>query len=375
MSESQKNKVVVFGDLHFGIRGDSVIFQNYQRKIATEVIFPYLEEHKNEIAQLVFLGDIFDRRKVINISTLQFAKWFFNNLRDFNIDIIVGNHDVYYRNTNNINSPTLIFEEYKNITVHDYIAFDKDGFLFVPWINIENIEQIMESIKASQSKVLFGHLEINNALLIGTQRCDFGMDMETFSKFDLVMTGHFHRRQQFGNILYTGCLWELTRDDSFQEKGFYVLTMGDDYALKDIKFIPTTDRFKIFNSVHYDEHILQKLPKTNTPVVDLILPDSRREELRDTYVKVYFESNRNQILWTAFLEKLNSFNPAEVSFQEVTSKEDDEESDNFVIKVENNDMLEVIHTYITDSIHDKKRQEDLFSLFAELYKEASQMEI
>lgn len=369
-----RNKVIVFGDLHFGIRGDSIVFQSYQKTIISELILPYLNSNKDQIKSLIFLGDIFDRRKSINISTLQLAKWFFSQLKEFEIDMIVGNHDVFYRNTNDINSPKLIFEEYNNITVYDSLPVQKGTFLFVPWISPDNMERTLDTIKTSDAKYLFGHLEISNAILIGTQRCDFGLSPHIFKNYGIVFSGHFHARQTFNNILYTGCIWELTRDDSYQDKGFFKLTLNEKGELDNIEFIPITDKFKIFNTVVYDENILQKQPEnTKTPILDLILPMSLKPVLENRYVKVIYSSNKNQLLWSKFLERLNSFNPAEISFQESISESEDNNED-FVIKAENNDILDVVKSYLNDIATSETMKEDVFQVFVELYKEAFQME-
>ena len=369
-----KNKIVVFGDLHFGMRGDSIVFHEYQKEIILKRILPYLNENKEDISRLVFLGDIFDRRKSVNISTLRLVKWFFSQLVDFEIDIIVGNHDVFYRNTNEVNSPSLILEDYKNITVYDDLPVQDGPFLFVPWISPESSEEALKIISESNAKILFGHLEINNAILVGTQKCDFGLNSDLFSKFKYVFSGHFHKRQMFANIIYTGCLWELTRDDAYQTKGFFVLTMENN-DVSDIEFVKITDKHKIFKTIQYDENILQKTPPTKVPILDLILPLESKESIEHKYVKVVYESNKNQYLWSQFLERLNSFNPAEITFQEKeTESADVDENSDFVINAGNNDILEVVKTYLPEISSDQEMQNDIFQVFTELYKEAFQME-
>lgn len=371
-----KNKVIVFGDLHFGMRGDSSIFHEYQKEIILKKILPYLNENKENISRLVFLGDIFDRRKSVNISTLKLVKWFFSQLREFKITMIVGNHDVFYRNTNEVNSPSLILREYENITIYDHLPVQEGSFLFVPWISPETNDEALSLIQKSTAKILFGHLEINNAILIGTQRCDFGFNSDIFSHFQYVFSGHFHKRQTFGNIIYTGCLWELTRDDAYQDKGFFTITMADD-EIEDVSFVKVTDKYKIFRSIYYDENILQKTPPTNIPALDLILPLASREDIEHKYVKVIYESNKNQYLWTIFLERLNSFNPAEIVFQEkeMENSNSDEDDVQFIIKAGNNDILEVVKMYLPEITSSEKMQTDIFQLFVDLYKEAYQMEL
>ena len=98
-------KLALISDTHAGARGDSAIFNEFFFKFWENVFFPYLKE--NNITQICHLGDVVDRRKFINYVTLNsWRKRFFDKLTENNIqmDVIVGNHDVTYKNTNEINA-------------------------------------------------------------------------------------------------------------------------------------------------------------------------------------------------------------------------------------------------------------------------------
>ena len=98
-------KIALLNDTHFGVRNDSPAFLEYQVKFYEEQFFPYLEE--NNITTLIHLGDVTDRRKFINFKTASvFREKFFKRLWDMKIDthIIIGNHDTYYKNTNEVNA-------------------------------------------------------------------------------------------------------------------------------------------------------------------------------------------------------------------------------------------------------------------------------
>ena len=98
-------KIALINDTHAGARGDNPLFNEYFFKFWENTFFPYLEEHN--IKQIIHLGDVVDRRKFINFVTLNsWRKRFFDVLEQKNIsmDVIVGNHDVTYKNTNEINA-------------------------------------------------------------------------------------------------------------------------------------------------------------------------------------------------------------------------------------------------------------------------------
>ena len=98
-------KIALVTDLHFGARNDHQKVAAFQKKFYDEVFFPYIDEHG--IKCVFDLGDTFDRRKFISYTSLKAAKeMFFEPLKSRGIEthIIVGNHDIYFRNTNKINA-------------------------------------------------------------------------------------------------------------------------------------------------------------------------------------------------------------------------------------------------------------------------------
>ena len=101
------------------------------------VFFPALEEHG--IKLLLILGDTWDRRKYINLNTLHVVKErFFRRLENMGVQVkmIYGNHDVFYRNTNEVNSVDFLSKEFSNIEViEQHKIFDFDGLKLgiLPW--------------------------------------------------------------------------------------------------------------------------------------------------------------------------------------------------------------------------------------------------
>ena len=111
-------KIALINDTHAGARGDSLLFNEFFFKFWEGTFFPYLKE--NNITHIIHLGDVVDRRKFINYVILnQWRKRFFDVLQKENItmDVLVGNHDVTYKNTNEINAMNELFDHYNNINV------------------------------------------------------------------------------------------------------------------------------------------------------------------------------------------------------------------------------------------------------------------
>ena len=155
-------KVAIITDQHFGCRKNSKLFHDYFLKFYNDVFFPTLE--KEGITTVINMGDTFDSRKAIDFSALTWAKDnYFDRLKDMGITVhtIVGNHDIYYKNTNDVNAIDLLLREYDNIPIYEEtVPIEVGGLsiLLVPWINKENEDQTLAMIKKSISPVCIGHL-------------------------------------------------------------------------------------------------------------------------------------------------------------------------------------------------------------------------
>ena len=366
-------KTLVFGDMHFGIRGDSKHFLDYQKKISEEMIFPFIDENFQVIEKMIFLGDIFDKRRQINVFTLGKVKDFFDKINEYGIPvyIIIGNHDTFFKNTNEINSPFMIFDKYENITVIDKIPVEDGNNIYCPWINDSNREQCMKILSETQAKYVFGHFEINNAQLLGNTRCDFGIDDSFFNKFKYVFSGHFHFRQAFKNILYTGCLWELSRDDVVQTKGFFVLEK-ENGEIKNIEFVPITDKYKIFHTITYEDE-LKPLPNEKSPNFEEF-----RKKYENTFVKVIIKSCKNKVLWAKFLSRLEALSPAEIVFVDNTEDNSDgkDSVEEFIKHTQNTDLLDVVKYYLDESFKDSpEKVKEIFEEFKKIYQESLENEV
>ncbi len=140
-------KVALLGDTHFGARNDNSAFHDYFEKFYRDVFFPYLEA--NSIDTIVQFGDLFDRRKYINFSTLaKSRRYFFDPLSEqgYTMHVFVGNHDTFYKNTNEVNSPELLLNEYKNIYVYSDpcdIRLGGTKITLLPWVCSSNYDECM----------------------------------------------------------------------------------------------------------------------------------------------------------------------------------------------------------------------------------------
>jgi metallophosphoesterase superfamily enzyme len=153
-------KIALLNDTHFGCRNDSPAFLDYQNKFFDDIFFPYVEEHN--IKTIIHLGDVVDRRKFINFQVAHnFQKKFWKKLWDLKIDthIILGNHDTYYKNTNEVNSIQQLVTTFDGVnepwiyTSPKTVNFDGLDILLLPWICDATQEESINAIDKSTAQI------------------------------------------------------------------------------------------------------------------------------------------------------------------------------------------------------------------------------
>lgn len=349
-------KVAVITDQHFGARNDSQVFLDFFQKFYDNTFFPTIDELG--IKTVLILGDTFDRRKYVNFYALQRAKdMFFDKLAERNITVhmLAGNHDTYYKNTNDINSPALLLREYSNINVIDKpqtITVDGTPICMVPWICTDNYVECMDEMENTPAEICMGHFEIAGFSMYRGMDSHEGFDRNVFKKFDLVFSGHYHHRSDDGHIYYLGNPYELTWQDFNDPRGFHVF----DTASRDLRF--HQNPYTMFQRIEYDD-------KGKEPV------DLAPLDLKETFVKVVVVNKTDFYKFDKFVQSLYNKGCAEIKIIEDLSEfnEGEVSSD---INLE--DTLDVLSHYI-DSVQTDADKEKIKTFMRTLYTEAVNVEV
>ena len=246
-------KVAILNDTHAGIRNSSDIFADNADRFYSDVFFPFLR--KNNIKRIIHLGDVFDNRKFINFKSLhRFRKGFLAKLREYgmHMDVIPGNHDTFYKNTNELNALKELLGHYMGeVTIHmDPTVLDFDGTKIglVPWICPDNEERCMHFIKTVNCDMLGGHFEIAGFDMLRGVKNEHGLSPSVFDRFDMVLSGHFHVRSQQGNITYLGSQMEFFWSDAHDNKYFHIY----DTERKDLE--AQHNPHTLFEKIYYDDN-------------------------------------------------------------------------------------------------------------------------
>ncbi len=215
----KQSKICCISDIHLGVHQNS----SQWHKILLDWVNWLKDELKNnDIKDIMICGDLFHDRDEIAVNSLNIATSFFNILSDFNIVMITGNHDCYYKDTSSVNSLS-IFNGWSNIHVIESIYTDiffGKKVTFAPWgVKVNDIPK---------SDLIFGHFELTNFKMNNFKVCDHGLHPENIlKKAKKIITGHFHlrdcRKFKSGEILYLGNPFQMDFGDAGSVKGWYEL--------------------------------------------------------------------------------------------------------------------------------------------------------
>jgi DNA repair exonuclease SbcCD nuclease subunit len=354
-------KIAIITDTHWGIRNDSLVMHDYMKAFLDDIFFPTLKERG--IDTLLHLGDLVDRRKYINyVTAKRLRDDFLIPLRENNINthIIAGNHDTFYKNTNEVNALVeLVQGKYDNIKIWDKdpidINFDGTSIMLMPWICSDNKEQSLNAIYTSKSPIVMGHFELSGFEMYRGQMNDHGDDPKLFDRFDVVCSGHYHHKSSSGNIHYLGAPCEYTWSDYGDVKGFHIL----DTETRELEFIqnPHTMFMKHF----YDD--------LNKQMDEVLVMDD--QQFKNKYVKVIVKNKTNPIWFDMIIDRMEKIGVSDLQVVEDHFHLDLEEDSDIVNEAE--DTMTILRKYLNGlSINtDKKRVENIVQ---SLYTEAQSIE-
>jgi len=349
-------KVAIITDQHFGARNDSIAFLDFFEKFYDNTFFPALDA--NSIDTVLVLGDTFDRRKYVNFYALDRAKkMFFDKLeeRGIRVHMLAGNHDTYYKNTNEVNSPDLLLVEYGNIDViskPETIVVDGTSICMMPWICPENYQESLDHIKNTKAEICMGHFEIAGFAMYRGMESHDGLAKETFEKFDLVFSGHYHHRSSDKHIHYLGNPYELTWQDYNDPRGFHLF----DLDTRELEFI--CNPYRMFERIEYND-------KDTDPV------DLDALELEQKYVKLVVVNKTDFYKFDKFIQKLYNKGCHEIKIIEDMSEFQDGEIGE---EINLEDTLSVLSHYV-DSIETDVDKEQIKTYMRTLYTEAVNIEV
>lgn len=275
------SKLFLLGDIHLGIHTLKLdTFLDISKDYFFNFYFPLLKEHYKEGDRFFILGDIFDNRSHLNLKVITYALDIFDWLEENNIqiDIILGNHDLYNNSSVEYNS-LKILKRHKNITIHSeptLLNIGSKKALMIPYIN--DVEEQKSVLKKFQGKsdYLFCHSDLAGAKNnINSTPLTHGPSVADFVAYPSVYASHIHLHQKMQNFTFIGCPYHLDRNDKGDTKGVYIIDIESGRE----KFIPNdrSPEYKTIEIVTADD--IEKLDKIVS--VERVLADKPMDDWYD----------------------------------------------------------------------------------------------
>lgn len=225
------NKLFLIADIHLGVRNNSLEWINNIENYFNNFLIPTIQskiDSKNDKPCLVILGDVFDNRQTMDIQIMNTAIDLFIELSNIiPVIILSGNHDIYKRINNDVNS-LRILKSINNITVIEKPTIlhlnDKFNIGVIPWLGYHEIE----ASYLSNNNIDFAlmHTDIRGLTFDNGRIIYSGVDTKQF-KGRKIFSGHIHKRQESDNIIYIGSPYQLRRSDIGNSKGIYELDLNN----------------------------------------------------------------------------------------------------------------------------------------------------
>lgn len=226
----ESNKVWMIGDMHLalGFPNKYDKWHKVHKQYMDDFLFPLLRENVKEGDIIIQMGDLYDNRDVIPIDTLNYGINIVEELSKIApVHIIAGNHDLWSKSTSEINSLRPL-RFIPNVDIYDdtsVIEYNGQKLCLMPYIHKKK-DQIDEINKYKDSDYLFCHSDLNGCRMhltsVGHRNSD-KINVEEFSGFKGVYSGHIHIRQINKNFEFIGSIFQMDRNDINDIKGITVL--------------------------------------------------------------------------------------------------------------------------------------------------------
>jgi len=344
-------KIAIITDTHWSARKSSRFLHDYFELFYKNIFFPTLE--REGITTVIHMGDAFDNRKGIDFWGLEWTrKVVLEPLRKYNTHIIVGNHDIFLRNSTEINSPNLLLKDYPNIKTYsspETINVGGLDIMMIPWICSENYDETINHIQKTKAKVAMGHLElqgfrVNRNLVME----DHGLDANIFSKFKKVFSGHYHTRSDNGWVYYLGNPYEMYWTDVNDTRGFHI------FDTETLEHTPVDNPYKLFYNIYYEDTPYQLFDTT---------------EYENKIVKVIVRKKSKPKDFEKFIDKLYN---SKIQELKIIENFEIQENKNFEVEEDEN-TISILNRYIDESEFQFDKS-IIKNIFQDLYQQACEVE-
>ena len=386
-------KTIVFSDQHFGVKGNSPLRQKIGVQVVKDLI---VYAKKNHVANMIFCGDWFHSRSSVDVSTLDIAFKCIQALaKHCNIWMIIGNHDLYLKNSVEVSSVN-IFKDIPNVRVIAEpitVKLNSKSALLVPWLS--NLDGYLKS----SFDFMLGHFEISSKFLIQSyveansaklrassdsmKMIDEDLSSSNYVKAEqnnstgllgsfvelvkphtgVILAGHIHQHKEMiakegRRFIFIGSPYEQNLGDIGNDCGFYLIDEAGNLKFNALDKLPKHIQLKVSD-----------IKKVGIDKFDFSI-------VSGNIIQKVYDEDLSQVEDTKLTQKINDFKPYEellseykVAIQYALKSKDDQTSIDLLKK----SKLDYIKNYI-DNIDDKVLEDgqvsrdELFKILETYYK-------
>jgi DNA repair exonuclease SbcCD nuclease subunit len=275
-------KVACFTDIHFGLKSNSIT----HLKDCEEFVDWFIETAKKEGCETaIFLGDWSHNRNSLNLITLDTSIRCLEKLGAAFEQFywFPGNHDLFYKDKRDIHS-SAFGRHIPGVTVVENMTVIDDVAL-VPWL----VGDEWKKMQNLECKYVFGHFELPKFFMNAmVQMPDHGeLQAENFTKPDYVFSGHFHKRQTNGKVIYMGNAFPHNFADSWDdERGMMTLEWGSEPEFINWENCPKYRVVKLSDLIDKEDSIMKS--KMHLKVnLDIDISFEEANFIKETFTQKY----------------------------------------------------------------------------------------
>lgn len=172
---------------------------------------------KKDISNICIAGDVNHNKSVIYSLSQSVLLDIIRSYNDMTFYTINGNHDMSSKGQKAISSLKSLDNERNVVMIHEPQKIE--NILFVPW----SPSGMNDYIKNNSGEMLISHFGLNEAQLSSGISIVSDLKLSDVSNYDKVILGHYHKPQEFSNVIYCGSLIQLDRGEKHEDKRFLIV--------------------------------------------------------------------------------------------------------------------------------------------------------
>jgi DNA repair exonuclease SbcCD nuclease subunit len=303
-------KAACFTDIHFGLKSGS----RTHNQDCEDFVSWFCDTAKAQGCETaIFLGDWHHNRSTTDVSTMNYTV---SNLEKLSqsfekVYFILGNHDLFYKDKREINSVEFMRLFPNIVPIRE--LFTEGDVTIMPWL----IGDEWTTVKQLKSRYIFGHLELPHFYMNAmVQMPDHGqLQTGHFQHQELVFTGHFHKRQQKGNVVYIGNAFPHNYADAGDDdRGMMILEWGGKPEYHSWPDQPIYRTYKLSQIIDRPDELLREKMHCRV-TIDLPITFEEANFIKEQFMPQY--KLRELMLIPEKVEVESAVNPIDITFESV----------------------------------------------------------